>query len=152
MAGVPAQTQTGNAATTAATMPRPSPTSTSATTRTAPAPSGTVVSSRDNPKYGAIVTDSDGRTLYLYTPDDGQSSPQCTGSCAKVWPPLDTTGRPRAEGGAQQSLLGTEDGQVTYNGHPLYYYTGDSGPGQTNGEGSAGIWYVVSTSGNPVLG
>jgi predicted lipoprotein with Yx(FWY)xxD motif len=108
------------------------------------------VSSRTNPRYGDIVTDASGRTLYLYTPDQGQRSPQCTGSCAGAWPPLKTSGPPRAEGKAKQALLGVEDGQVTYNGHPLYDYSGDSAPGQTNGEGVAGF-FVVSTSGNAVL-
>lgn len=116
-----------------------------------PVPSGTVVSSRENSTYGQILTEADGRTLYIYTPDDGQSSPQCTGSCAAVWPPLTTQGQPRAEGQAQQSLLGTEAGQVTYNGHPLYAYSGDSAPGQTNGQGSGGIWYVINTDGSPHL-
>ncbi|MGD0380342.1 MAG: hypothetical protein ABSC30_10205 [Acidimicrobiales bacterium] len=102
--------------------------------------------------YGAILTDSAGRTLYLYTPDDGKSSPQCTsaGGCAAAWPPLDTTGTPRAGGGVQQGLLGTEDGQVTYGGHPLYSYAGDSTPGETSGQGLGGIWFVVSTAGNAV--
>jgi len=121
-------------------------------TTTAPS-TGTVVSSLNTASYGDIVTDGAGRTLYLYTPDDSKSSPQCTsaGGCAATWPPLNTSGIPKAEGGVQQGLLGSEDGQVTYNGHPLYDYSGDSGPGQTNGEGAGGIWYVVSTSGNPVL-
>lgn len=122
----------------------------SAPTTTA-APAGTVVSSTNNASYGAILVDGRGRTLYLFTPDDGTSSPQCTGSCAATWPPLKASGTPRASGGAQQSLLGVESGQVTYNGHPLYLYAGDSAAGQTNGQGVGGIWYVVNTSGNPVL-
>ena len=52
-----------------------------------------------------------------------------------------------AQGQARQALLGTEDGQVTYNGHPLYFYAGDSGPHQTNGQGVGGIWYVINTDG-----
>src|SRR5579863_7555052 len=129
----------------------PSNTVAPAVTTTAP-PAGTVVSSGTSSSYGAIVTDGSGRTLYLYTPDNGKPSPQCTssGGCTATWPPLHTSGTPQAEGGALQGLLGTEDGQVTYNGHPLYDFSGDSGPGQTNGEGMGGIWYVVSTSGNPV--
>jgi len=116
-------------------------------------PVGTVISSRSTPSYGDIVTDGAGRTLYLYTPDEGQSSPQCTSTagCSSTWPPLKAMGTPRAEGAAQPALLGAEDGQVTYNGHPLYYYAGDSGAGQTSGEGVGGIWYVVSTSGSPVF-
>ena len=127
-------------ATTAA--PAPSPTTT---------PSGTVVSSTNNSSYGQILVDAHGRTLYLFTPDDGMSAPQCTGSCAQTWPPLKASGAPKAEGSAKQSLLGVEAGQVTYNGHPLYLYSGDSAPGQTNGEGVGGIWYVINTDGSPVL-
>ncbi|MHB8339664.1 MAG: COG4315 family predicted lipoprotein [Mycobacteriales bacterium] len=107
------------------------------------------MSSRNNASYGEIVAETNGQTLYVYTPDDGQTSPQCTGSCAGIWPPLKTHGQPRAEGQARQSLLGTEDGQVTYNGHPLYAYSGDTAPGQTNGQGYAGIWYVINTDGSP---
>jgi predicted lipoprotein with Yx(FWY)xxD motif len=109
------------------------------------------VSSTNNATYGPILVDGNGRTLYLFTPDDGMSTPQCTGGCAQTWPPLKASGAPHATGGAQQSLLGVESGQVTYNGHPLYRYASDSAPGQTNGQGVGGIWYVVSTSGNPVL-
>jgi predicted lipoprotein with Yx(FWY)xxD motif len=115
------------------------------------AKSATVISSANNPTYGSIITDSKGRTLYLFTPDDFASSPQCTGSCTQTWPPLMASGTLQAQGGAKQDLLGVEDGQVTYNGHPLYYYSGDSAPGQTNGQGVEQIWYVVSTNGTPVL-
>jgi len=121
------------------------------TTTTAATAAGTVVSSTHNSSYGDILVDAQGRTLYLFTPDDGASSPQCTGSCAQTWPPLKASGTPRAQGGARQSMLGVSAGQVTYNGHPLYLYSGDSQPGQTNGEGVAAVWYVVSTSGDPVL-
>jgi hypothetical protein len=72
--------------------------------------------------------------------------------------PLATTGAPAAGGGVQAALLGTitrSDGskQVTYSGHPLYSFSGDSGSGQVNGEGIAsfgGTWYVLATSGQPV--
>jgi predicted lipoprotein with Yx(FWY)xxD motif len=126
----------------------PSPAASPTTTAAA---AGTVVSSTNNPQYGAILVDAKGRTLYLFTPDDGTSTPQCTGSCAQTWPPLKASGTPHAQGGAKQSLLGVESGQVTYNGHPLYLYAGDSAAGQTNGEGVGAIWYVVSTAGDPVL-
>ena len=109
------------------------------------------MSSTHNASYGDILVDASGRTLYLFTPDDGTSTPQCTGSCAQTWPPLTTTSTPRAEGGAQQSKLGMVSGQVTYNGHPLYHYSGDAAAGQTNGEGVAAIWYVVNVAGDPVL-
>jgi predicted lipoprotein with Yx(FWY)xxD motif len=147
----PATTTTAAAARSHATTSAPRSAAAGAAATTTVAPSGTVVSSTNNTSYGAILVDGNGRTLYLFTPDDGMSTPQCTGSCAQTWPPLKASGAPRAEGGAQQSMLGVESGQVTYNGHPLYLYAGDSAPGQTNGQGVGGIWYVVSTSGDPVL-
>ena len=130
--------------------PAPPSTAKAAPTTTA-APAGTVVSSTDNASYGEILVDAAGRTLYLFTPDDGSATPTCTGSCASTWPPLKASGTPHATGQAKQSLLGTESGQVTYNGHPLYTFSGDSAPGQTYGEGSGGIWYVVSVNGSAVV-
>ncbi|HEX2086153.1 MAG TPA: hypothetical protein VHF89_10760 [Solirubrobacteraceae bacterium] len=84
---------------------------------------------------GRILVDGDGRTLYLFERDtDGKST--CTGACAETWPPYRTNGK-----------------QVTYDGHPLYYFAGDQKPGETNGEGLdefGGAWYVVAPSGQPV--
>lgn len=120
--------------------PKPSPTA---------VPKGVIVTSWNSPKYGEILTGANGHVLYLYTADDATGTPTCTGNCAAVWPPLEAgSGTPRAEGGVQQSKLAVKDGVVTYNNHPLYYYTGDSGADQTNGQGSGGF-YVVETSGNP---
>jgi predicted lipoprotein with Yx(FWY)xxD motif len=110
-------------------------------------PAGTVVTSWNSPKYGEILTGANGRVLYLFTPDDATGTPTCTGSCAAAWPPLMASGAPHAEGQVNQSLLGVSGGQVTYNGHPLYFYAADSGPDQTNGQGSGGIWYVVTVAG-----
>ncbi|MFC7649994.1 hypothetical protein ACFQX6_63905 [Streptosporangium lutulentum] len=70
-----------------------------------------------------------GRTLYLFEKDkDGKSA--CSGPCAQAWPPFVTSEKPKAENGVKENLLGTvkrDDGetQVTYNGHPLYYYIKD---------------------------
>ncbi len=101
---------------------------------------------------GKVLATSKGRTLYLYT-SDGRNKSMCTGSCASVWPPLLTKGKPVAGMGVKKSLLGTAERgtklQVTYNGHPLYTYTGDSKAGQTNGEGSGGF-FVVNASGKKV--
>ena len=89
---------------------------------------------------GKVVTDSSGRTLYLFEKDRrGHSA--CSGACAAYWPPLLTQGKPVARGGAKQSLLGTikrANGarQVTYAGHPLYRYLLDTKRGETSGEGS----------------
>ena len=99
---------------------------------------------------GKRIATSKGRTLYFYTPDS-KSKARCTGSCASVWPPLMTRGKPVAGMGVKQSLLSTAKRgtklQVTYNGHRLYTYTGDSGAGQANGEGTEGVWFTLKASG-----
>jgi predicted lipoprotein with Yx(FWY)xxD motif len=106
---------------------------------------------------GAILTDKAGRSLYLFEKDAGGKS-ACSGACAQGWPPLLTTGTPMAAAGASVSLLGTvkrTDGsvQVTYAGHPLYYFVQDTKPGDTAGEGSqafGGGWDLVSPAGKKV--
>jgi predicted lipoprotein with Yx(FWY)xxD motif len=106
---------------------------------------------------GTILVNSQGRTLYLFKADTGTKS-ACTGACAAAWPPLVSTGKPRAGNGVQQSLLGTSkraDGteQVSYDGHPLYLFTGDTASGQTNGQGSTGfgaLWFVLSPAGSQI--
>jgi predicted lipoprotein with Yx(FWY)xxD motif len=106
---------------------------------------------------GKIVVDSKGRTLYLFEKDTGTKS-TCSGACAAAWPPFTTSGKPKAGSGVTASLLGTStrsDGkvQVTYNGHPLYYYAGDQKVGDTNGQNLdqfGAEWYVVSPAGKKV--
>ncbi len=98
------------------------------------------------------------RTVYLFAADKGPMS-TCSGACAEVWPPVITTGNPKAAGGANTADLGTitrSDGtkQVTYKGHPLYYYAGD-GPngGETTGQAISSFgapWYVLTPSGSEV--
>jgi len=108
---------------------------------------------------GTILVNSKGDTLYLFQKDTGTKS-TCVGPCASAWPPLRASGKPTAGSGANASMLGTtprSDGkpQVTYNGHPLYTYSGDQNPGDTNGEGInafGGRWYAVSPAGNQVVG
>ncbi|NYD41415.1 COG4315 family predicted lipoprotein [Nocardioides panaciterrulae] len=103
------------------------------------------------------LTDGSGRSVYLFESDHGKMS-TCTGPCVSAWPPLTTTGAPQASAGAKAAMLGTitrSDGskQVTYGGHPLYYYAGDSAAGQTNGEGLNGfgaLWYLLSPAGATV--
>jgi predicted lipoprotein with Yx(FWY)xxD motif len=104
---------------------------------------------------GTVLVDSQGRTLYLFKADKGTTS-ACFGACASAWPPLRVSGKPTVGGGATASKLGTTqrpDGQpeVTYNGHPLYAYTGDSKPGDVNGQGLTAFgaeWFAVSPSGS----
>jgi predicted lipoprotein with Yx(FWY)xxD motif len=106
---------------------------------------------------GAILVDGKGRTLYLFEKDQGTTS-SCYGACAGGWPPYTTNGAPRAGAGVSASLLGTTtrtDGktEVTYHGHPLYYFAGDRKPGDSNGEGLKAFgaeWYVLSAAGNKV--
>jgi predicted lipoprotein with Yx(FWY)xxD motif len=108
---------------------------------------------------GKVLVDSQGRTLYLFQKDTGTKS-MCVGPCATQWPPLRANGKPTAGSGANASMLGTtprSDGkpQVTYNGHPVYTFSGDQSPGDTNGEGInafGGRWYAVSPSGNQIVG
>lgn len=107
--------------------------------------------------HGTYLTADDGRSVYLW---DGDSTGRslCTGGCASLWPPVTTEGAPRAEGGAKAADLGTikrSDGttQVTYRGHPLYYYVPDTKAGQVTGQGidSFGArWWLVAPSGSAV--
>lgn len=97
-----------------------------------------------------ILTDVQGKTLYYFTPDTATTS-ACTGSCAQTWPPLLATGSSALTSAA--SLTGkltaqtTANGnQVEYNRHLLYIFSGDSAPGQTNGEGLFGKWFVATPS------
>ena len=107
---------------------------------------------------GRYLVDSQGHSVYLFEKDeDGES--YCSGACAAVWPPLETSTAPRGGAGVQDAELGTierpdGDMQVTYHGHPLYYYAADaSTPGKTKGEDieqfGAG-WYLVGAHGQPV--
>ena len=106
---------------------------------------------------GKVLVDGQGRTLYLFEADNGTAS-TCTGACASSWPPLTTADAPIAGAGVSASKLGTarrSDGTtgVTYNGHPLYRFAGDSAPGQATGQGSDAFgaeWYVLSAAGNPI--
>ena len=106
---------------------------------------------------GSILVDSTGRTLYLFQKDVGTKS-SCTGACAAAWPPLRASGKPVAGSGLTASKVGTtprSDGkpQVTYNGHPLYLFTGDQKAGDTSGQGVnafGALWYALSSSGSAV--
>lgn len=117
----------------------------------------TAVSVDDSPALGKILVNGKGRTLYLFENDKGSKS-TCSGKCADAWPPLTSGGEPKAINGVKASLLGRitrSDGskQVTYNGHPLYYYAEDKEPGQTNGQDLAQFgakWYAVSPQGTSV--
>ncbi|HEY7350868.1 MAG TPA: FHA domain-containing protein [Ktedonobacterales bacterium] len=124
--------------------PTPTPTPTSA-----PAPA--VVQTAQATVEGqetTILTNAQGLTLYYFKPDTPDKT-ACTGACIANWPPLlfDGPGDPTAssELSGTLSIQTSENGaQVAYNGHPLYTFSGDSAPGQTNGEGKAGKWFVAT--------
>jgi predicted lipoprotein with Yx(FWY)xxD motif len=102
---------------------------------------------------GKVLVGANGRTLYLFTADKGAKS-VCYGQCATYWPPL-IAGKPTAAAGLKASMLGTtkrKNGklQVTYNGHPLYYFLPDKKAGDIKGQGYVhfgGSWWVVSAAG-----
>ena len=136
-------TACGSSPSTGSTNPSPSPAS-----------AGARVAVANNAKLGQILVDDKGMTLYLFVKDTGTSS-TCYDQCAKFWPPVLTTGTPQAGTGANQSLLGTttrSDGkvEVTYAGHPLYYFLSDKAPGDITGQGVNGfgdLWWVLTPSG-----
>ena len=105
---------------------------------------------------GKVLVDARGRTLYLFEKDKGPRS-TCSGACASAWPPVTTTGAPTAGMGVAAAQLKTTMApggkQVLYAGHPLYTYVGDSGPGQTTGEGLnqfGAEWYVLGANGGKI--
>ena len=105
-------------------------TTTTTTAKSSPRPVSAVDTKTGS--LGTFLVDAKGRTLYLWDADHGSKS-SCGGACAQAWPPLTTTSTPKAGGKAKASLLGTttrSDGsrEVTYAGHPLYYFAGDTHP------------------------
>ena len=152
---VPSITPTATPTATPVPIATPVPTAMPTPARATPPPAtGTTVSLRSVGGLGQILVGPNGKTLYLFLADSGVMS-RCAGSCAQNWPPLTTAGLPRAAGGVSQGLLGTTrrgtgTTQVTYNGHPLYYFIADAGPGTAGGEGInafGGRWEVVDAAG-----
>jgi predicted lipoprotein with Yx(FWY)xxD motif len=117
---------------------------------------GTVITTGSG-SAGAFLTNAAGRALYLWVKDPMNKS-VCSGACAGAWPPVTATGAVTASGGVNASDLGTitrSDGtkQVTYDGHPLYYFVGDSGPGTDSGQSSNSFgakWWLVAPSGSAI--
>jgi predicted lipoprotein with Yx(FWY)xxD motif len=117
---------------------------------------GSAIAIRSTP-LGQTLVDANGRTLYLFGGDrPGVSTLSAAG--AAVWPRFVSAGHVKAEGAARAALIGTTTSasgakQVTYAGHPLYYYVGDSKPGSTRGQGLnefGARWYVLTPSGNAI--
>jgi predicted lipoprotein with Yx(FWY)xxD motif len=135
----------GSSPSTAVASPSPSPAA-------SPAAAATIAVATT--KLGQILVDGNGMTVYLFVADTGTTS-TCYTSCAALWPPVLTTGAPQAGTGADASLLGTTtrtDGkvEVTYAGHPLYYFVQDKVAGDTTGQGVnsfGALWWVVSPAG-----
>jgi predicted lipoprotein with Yx(FWY)xxD motif len=133
---------------------------------------GAVIVSQ-NATLGPILTDGKGMTLYIYTKDTAGVS-NCTDQCAVTWPPLKASAAAAPDlsagssptesaGTASTGTVGTQlnfklgtiqraDGttQVTVNDMPVYYYAQDLNPGDANGQGVGGVWYVLDASGNVV--
>jgi predicted lipoprotein with Yx(FWY)xxD motif len=113
---------------------------------------GTVIKTASG-SAGIWLTDQTGKTLYIYTKDTGTTS-VCYAACATAWPPFTATGSVTVNGQfLDASLIGSTkrtDGttQVTYGGHPLYYYVKDTAPNQTTGQGVGGVWYLLGPKAN----
>ncbi len=130
---------------------------TSSVAQVKPAAKGSKVKLRKS-RYGKILVDGKGLTLYLFTRDKGKNRSRCYGDCATAWPPYLTTAKPRAGKGIKKKYLKTtkrSDGtrQVTYRGHPLYYYEDETKAGQILCQAVdqfSGIWYVVNSKGKAI--
>jgi predicted lipoprotein with Yx(FWY)xxD motif len=119
--------------------------------------SGSTVITTASSSAGSILTDGSGRAVYLWVADSNGKS-ACSGACAGAWPPVMASGTVTASGSAKSGDLSSitrSDGskQVTYNGHPLYYFVGDAGAGTASGQGSdqfGAKWWLVSPAGSDV--
>jgi predicted lipoprotein with Yx(FWY)xxD motif len=137
--------------------PTATPAASAGTPSTSAGPAGTAytVEIHQDATLGAFLTGEDGRSLYVLTKDSVGTS-TCSGACATAWPPfLLEPGETVAAGSAVSGTLATitrGDGstQVTINGLPLYYFAGDDGAGQTNGQGVNGVWFLVAPDGTTV--
>lgn len=120
----------------------------------APADGGTTIETTTG-DLGTYLVDSDGTTLYAFVPD-GQGPSTCTDDCLSTWPAV--AAPTEAGDGVDADLLGEsarpDDGsaQATYDGWPLYYFAGDAAPGDTNGQGVNGVWFVIDPAGSLIEG
>jgi predicted lipoprotein with Yx(FWY)xxD motif len=153
LAALAAGCSSGSGSTTAAA---PSSSSSASTAPAAPAAGSPAALKAANSADGQILVDGSGRTLYLFQADTSTTS-TCNGACAVAWPPDTTTGSPTATG-LTASMVGSstrtdKSTQVTYGGHPLYYFSHDAKAGDINGQGVTafgGAWYLVSPGGTAV--
>lgn len=110
---------------------------------------GRAVGTAEVPGVGTVLVDAQGFTLYSFTPDEA-GEPTCTGGCAGTWPPAIVSAVPEDPG--LPGKLGTVESpsggmQLTYDGWPLYTYSGDTAPGQANGQGVGGVWFAMTPDG-----
>jgi predicted lipoprotein with Yx(FWY)xxD motif len=145
---------TAERTTEAAASPSPSPTPAATTLAPTPAAAaGTVVTVADS-EFGPMLFDETGQAIYLFDIEK-TPTPECYDACAEAWPPVLTKGAPVAAGGARADLLSTSprtDGstQVTYAGHPLYFYVNE-GKNEVRCHNvflNGGLWFVVTPDGN----
>jgi predicted lipoprotein with Yx(FWY)xxD motif len=131
---------------------------TSSAAASATAGAGTEVTTKRQGKLGTIIAAGSKKlTVYMFAADKG-STPACAGACAAAWPPVVAKGTPKASGAAASSDLGTTPRaggvmQVTYKGHPLYYFIKDKDDGDAYGQGAHAFgadWYVLAPSGEKV--
>ncbi|MGH2959088.1 MAG: COG4315 family predicted lipoprotein [Solirubrobacterales bacterium] len=124
-----------------------------APTKDSSAANGPKVTTRSSAN-GTILADSSGRAYYVFSRDeDGISN--CVDACSGAWPPATISGEPQAMREAEQSKIGTikrdPATQLTYDGKPLYYYSGDKKPKQVTGNGVesfSGTWFTVKPNGD----
>ena len=120
---------------------------------TSSAAAGLTIASTPDATMGDYLTGQNGMTLYVLTKDTADTS-TCTGACATTWPALTTTSGatitgPSGASGTFATITRTDGTiQVTYNHMPLYYYSGDSAAGDTNGQGTNNVWFVAPVSGS----
>ncbi|MEV0204760.1 MULTISPECIES: SCO0930 family lipoprotein [unclassified Streptomyces] len=114
------------------------------------------LSVRTDPKLGKIVVDKNGMTVYRFLKDVAWPDPisNCTGSCLEKWPAVAPVKADDTKGVEKKGLMGftRPDGvkQMTVDCWPAYTFSGDKAPGDTNGQGVGGTWYVMSPDGKPV--
>jgi len=145
----PATTGGGDATTTAAA---PTTEGAEGTTTAAPDAGSAAALGVATGDPGEFVVDSAGNSLYIFIPDDASGTSSCYDICEDNWPPI---GEASAGEGVDEALIGTttrDDGsvQVTYNGWPLYQFSGDSTAGDVNGQGIEDVWFVIAPDGTPI--
>jgi predicted lipoprotein with Yx(FWY)xxD motif len=132
----------------------PSPAASASPDESSPSTGSATVMVAKNATHGDILVDGEGRTLYLFTPDEA-GTPTCYEGCAAAWPPLlaegDITVGPGLDDGDFSTATRTDGGnQVKIGNWPLYYFANDPNPGDTNGQGLNDKWYVVSPAGEAI--